>query len=84
MPKRYVVEFTVRGPVGQSFPIDMLRYDQCWPARQEDAESIAVGAVREVRLRTITVNPEGCVTRDRWASFGFNVVGDVNKWEASK
>lgn len=63
----YEYEVTGRG----SFPADMLRWDQAWPARTEDALAIA-GLRREERtVRLIShCNP----STGRWASFGWPVV----------
>lgn len=73
MPALRVLEFEVegRGP----FPLDMLRYDGCFPVRSEDASSIGLRepecyeAARTIRLRT--VRPK--LTPDRWRSFGWKV-----------
>lgn len=62
-----------------AFPLDMLRYDQCWPAGSEDAYAIEEslsrhGEERHTR-RTITLN--GCgiePTTGRWSSFLWHVV----------
>lgn len=71
---RRIEEFVVlgRGP----FPLDMLRYDQCWPASAEDVQRMDVDsldrrALRTVRLRTINVMGP---TTDRWESFLWKVV----------
>jgi hypothetical protein len=57
------------------FPIDMLRYDACWPASSEDAAKIEWGFTdtgnrkqRSVRLRSYR-EP----TIDRWSSFCWSV-----------
>ncbi len=53
------------------FPIDMLRYDKCWPA----------AGVLEVdgpeRIVVIESRSEGYWTPDRWSSFGWIVVNDL-------
>jgi hypothetical protein len=58
------------------FPVDMLRYDQAWPAREIDSIIISErGALpkgaedRCVRLNTLKVP-----TLDRWAGFGWKVI----------
>lgn len=38
MPKKYRQSFIVRGSV--SFPIDMLRYDHCFPDTEQDSHQI--------------------------------------------
>jgi len=64
------------------FPVDMLRYDQAWPARE--ADSITISQLNHMHSRETL--PEGseapCVrlntvkvpTLDRWASFGWRVI----------
>lgn len=62
--------FTVIG--AGEFPIDMLRYDRCWPRR----ESGEIAASFRPRLRAaLTIDIEGMnePTRDRWTSFGWHV-----------
>lgn len=79
------VHFTVEG-VGR-FPVDMLRYDACYPARGDDAAAIATsldvrksGVTHTIRLTTLRaympdVNPAAVgPTVDRWLSFGWRVV----------
>jgi hypothetical protein len=51
------------------FPIDMLRYDKCWPATERDSHVIAYKNRRTVELRSLTGS-----TDRRWASFGWRVV----------
>lgn len=67
-PVKSVFEFTVRGK--GDFPIDMLRYDQCWP-KSESPDVPAMTRTREERSLTLVglCSP----TEDRWASFGWRV-----------
>jgi hypothetical protein len=64
--------FTVVG--GTSFPIDMLRYDDCWPASERDAGLIERmirhehKGIEEVALRGLC-HP----TEARWESFMWQV-----------
>ena len=77
--RRMVVDnFTVEGKVG--FPIDMLRYDRCWPATQNDAAAIdRVLQPRRVPMRdvpvgssiTLRTGSESAPTIERWRSFMF-------------
>lgn len=70
-PKIY--QYTVRG--FGNFPIDMLRFDQSWPASEAESGNITrppfegVIKMRDVVLRTI--RPQ--VTDGRWISFGWTV-----------
>jgi hypothetical protein len=65
------VTFDVEGK--GSFPIDMLRYDLCWPATGEDSSMIEAVVhprlTRQIRMRGL--KPP---TVARWASFGWTVV----------
>jgi hypothetical protein len=67
-----VRRFTVTG-TGR-FPLDMLRYDSCWPATQDDVrrldhwQEMTGGAPRSVLMESAN-EP----TRDRWSSFGWTV-----------
>lgn len=73
MAKGKIYRFTVRG--AGSFPVDMLRYDQCWPvenviavapSRFSDAES---WGTREIQMMS-----HNQPTPDRWMSFGWACV----------
>lgn len=70
---------TVFSGVG-SFPLDMLRYDACFPSKSEDAAVISE-SMNTVGKWTVRVskfvgnvqrsrNLEECFTIDRWKSFG--------------
>ena len=81
--KIHKIRFIVEGST--SFPIDMLRYDCCYPETAEDSAAIlnAEPGCEPVRVKVIknttgpsaksgnyTAEPtEGC-----WASFGWHVV----------
>ncbi len=80
--KLYEHSFTVQGK--GDFPIDMLRYDQCYPATGVDAAAIEATKdrfadaksrreVREIRLWKISRTMVG-PTNDRWASFMWKVI----------
>lgn len=61
-------KFTVEGR--GYFPLDMLRYDACYPATSEDATNLAAKDFRKVTLiSTIIAEP----TAGRWQSFGWQV-----------
>lgn len=71
-PKRWehVAEVTCSG----EFPIEMLRYDCCFPRRECDAAEICSGAdevVVQIVRYTDTKAPPW--THDRWKSFGATV-----------
>lgn len=53
------------------FPIDMLRYDACWPASEADSSEITSNGLRRVALRHRSLFP---LTPGRWNSFGWKIV----------
>jgi hypothetical protein len=72
--------FTVEG--GWPFPVDMLRYDVCYPATEQDSVEMATACdhralkmssrpIRRVTLNTLGINRP---TVGRWESFGWKVV----------
>jgi hypothetical protein len=70
------LRFTVEGT--GTFPLDMLRYDCCWPVSQQDVAAMDYvpgqrPATRKVDLVmcAITTNGPAC---ERWSSFGWSVV----------
>lgn len=70
-----LVSFTVTG--SNEFPLDMLRYDRCWPATASDASAIrrAAGAARSITLQSIGFSSP---TIKRWESFGWTVTDPNN------
>lgn len=67
-------DFTVEG-TGQ-FPLDMLRFDECWPQRIDDACDMgdADSESRTRIRRTIRLRGIKAPTPARWASFGWQVI----------
>lgn len=62
--------FTVEGT--GDFPIDMLRYDACWPATPTDSAVIQYkNTERRVVLEMMSSFPN---TPKRWESFGWAIV----------
>ncbi len=58
------------------FPLDMLRYDACWPKRQEDVDVLQdpERQPRMVQLSCWRDRRRGTVaTHERWASYGWTV-----------
>lgn len=71
MPSR-VFRITVRGTM--RFPLDMLRYDACFPETGADVAAIAASLDRgvnetEVNLLHRTDDRKWTPTEGRWASF---------------
>lgn len=75
---RYLYMFTVSG--SSPFPIDMLRYDRCWPESESDSGSISATARnRPHGARFVTLTGHHPPTDGRWASFGWTVHPDVQR-----
>lgn len=57
------------------FPVDMLRYDHCWPRNSNDAAEMAASLMHfdEPRKRTVTLASQQPATEARWRSFGWTV-----------
>jgi hypothetical protein len=59
-----------------SFPIDMLRYDRCWPA-SEGSDSAGIyysHALGDNESRTVCLIGIDQPTERRWESFGWKVL----------
>lgn len=74
-PIRRLYTFSVRGR--DLFPIDMLRYDSCWP-KSESQDSVSIMVTHGPRAsreeRTVTLIGLREPTEARWKSFGWTVV----------
>ena len=71
-------KFCVKG-TQTPFPIDMLRFDECWPETVQDSEKIknsfGYRHGRRVRWEINLVSKRNNVpTHDRWQSFAVEVV----------
>ena len=78
--KNVTVEFTVTGKY--PFPLDMLRYDSCWPANPQAVSDIEtslrqydVPASDRPQQYSITLRSKShsAPTTGRWKSFGWEV-----------
>jgi len=74
----YITTFKVSGVF--VFPLDMLRYDSCYPRAQEDVSNIKVEYTKENgrQLQVVTLcrmhqERDWKPTFGRWESFGFKV-----------
>jgi hypothetical protein len=67
-PRRALYQYYATGR--GDFPLDMLRYDQCWPASTDDAFNLLE---RDVDLRSIDLLSHIEPTIDRWLSFGWSI-----------
>lgn len=68
-----VYRFAVRGKL--AFPLDMLRYDACYPATQEAITEIHDSFFRhDTKERVVELTSQlGAPTGARWSSFGWRV-----------
>jgi hypothetical protein len=62
-----IYTYTVEGE--GFFPLDMLRYDCCWPSRGVDVAMLKRRAKRSVQLLSYRKS-----TRERWESYGWAIV----------
>lgn len=65
-------EFMVEGQ--GHFPVDMLRYDACWPVTSEDVCRMPLGTIRKLEIVKVRMASHRAPTVDRWASFGWRVI----------
>lgn len=58
------------------FPLDMLRYDACWPYTESQDSTALGGAWHDAKLRRVVLqtNSPTAPTEGRWKSFGWRVV----------
>lgn len=73
---RYLHTATLVIPANSVFPIDMLRYDTCWPATQDDVAKFPTEREdRPIQLdvQTVSDRKTGAFTVERWRSFGIRV-----------
>jgi hypothetical protein len=75
----YLVTFTVKG-TGR-FPLDMLRYAQCWPATSDDVVALdsKTPIAITLRLHSRTKTPDAVLWGGRWASFGWNIIPSMTR-----
>jgi hypothetical protein len=80
MASVYQHEITVQGT--GPFPLDMLRYDACWPRTQSAVDAIHASIqgprITEkeytVELACVSNTKLSCWATERWASFGWAVI----------
>ena len=75
---RSMTKFVVRRTGYGTFPMDMLRYDCCWPADTTSALNVGriveTQGVRDEQPDITLLTWQTGITPDRWASFGWTVV----------
>ena len=73
--------------MGGPFPLDMLRYDRCWPVNDggiRETNDYDRGVKHSVRVSKVSTHhdPVQAWTGERWASFGVLIMyADVQVWE---
>ena len=77
--------FDVQGGRTSTFPMDMLRYDSCWPARNQDVMMVLALVQQDasaierlpakVTVRLCTDN-RNAPTKARWSSFAWRVLDE--------
>lgn len=65
------------------FPMDMLRYDQCWPATESDSYLVQQEATSApddylTRPRVVRINGISAPTVARWKSHGWRVIESMD------
>ena len=73
----YLHTFSVRGR--GRFPVDMLRYDCCYPVTGIGADRLLdtdMKTERTIVLRRVTRTSNWEPTEGRWSSFGWYVIRD--------
>lgn len=72
---RHVPTLVLATVVGEgAFPLDMLRYDQCWPAQQGDADAIESQGRRSIMLAKHQRGPSNPGwSPERWSTFGWTL-----------
>lgn len=69
--------YKVAGPV--PFPVDMLRYDEAWPATQEASQTIGSGERGAGRIEVELCSYKAVPTPARWKSHQWEVVPTTRK-----
>lgn len=84
MAKNYRYEFAVSG--NNPFPLDMLRYDCCWPRSSADVSKLSQAANNRTGSGIIEVTLVGTKepTVERWRSFGWHVTGAYGAFRRSE
>jgi hypothetical protein len=82
--KHFTQKFQVKGKY--PFPLDMLRYDSCFPYSQEDVVKIQINLdlhsshcsspETTIMLMRCVETKADIPTKDRWNSFGWAVIAE--------
>ena len=69
-----VYTFVVSGY--NSFPLDMLRYDKCWPQTPDGVDNLTIDLASSIlKAQTVKLCSHFHPTVERWESFGWTVKG---------
>jgi hypothetical protein len=69
---KYYQTFTVTG--SGHFPLDMLRYDHCWPSQQSEIYLMNIASqTRRIQMARRVDGKSVMPTTGRWESFGWQV-----------
>jgi hypothetical protein len=68
-------QFVVSGK--GTFPVDMLRYDTCFPDTESESGLLLERKSREIVLACYHPDKKPRLTAGRWASFGWTLVNEV-------
>jgi hypothetical protein len=79
-----LMRFIAKGT--SAFPVDMLRYDACWPNDGESATNIILSGKPNLRraadgnivIWIVSLTSIGTPTVERWSSFGWSI-SDIKK-----
>jgi len=88
MSKLWKIEFTVqsKSKLVRAFPIDMLRYDSCYPARDQYSTARIIDSLdQNISAKEFDPQPIALIhnshgnkqwqpTAPRWESFGYTVI----------
>lgn len=75
----YIQTFTVENLDGFTFPFDMLRQEQCWPATEADSLSLLLEDEKaRITLSRLLGEPR-FPKAESWRRMGWKVVEDLTK-----
>jgi hypothetical protein len=82
MALRYLQKFAVvpKRDVVTTFPLDMLRYDCCFFAKESESSALTHGGLstsEPVHLKRYVEHRGDIPTDARWSSFGWIIMGEV-------
>lgn len=82
MAAKKLYRHSIRVKGRMAFPIDMLRYDACYPQASVDVEEINISQDRSItRYFEVTLEKQATTianvwTKERWLSFGYETINE--------